>query len=372
MMRNTLRHPVSAPAAHSCSTFLLAHGDDLLIGHNLDDYIPTRGLVIANPRQAAKENLSFQELFPEFYIGKPKQTIVKKRWVSQYGSLTYNTGGKEFIDGGLNEAGLYLGEMTLFSTAYPRSQTLPKFYHHQWMQYVLDTCATVDEALNTLNELVIDGHCLWHFFLADQSGKAAIVEFIEGKTLIYQEKSLPHPLLCNAAYEKELEALPQHAEFGGAAPLDFAEEKAELRFAQGAALLQAYRAGGAQAPLSAQEYALKILRQIRGDNNKWGILYDIRRFRLYFYTDKGPQLRWVDFSAFDFSGSQPAMVLDINRDLAGDTASHFTPFDPATNSDFILWNEVQVPGVMGLITRHLGFPAVMRRMTKWAVEFQPK
>jgi len=107
-------------APHSCSTFLLADDDNLFIGHNLDDNIDVPGMIVVNKRDKAKENVSWDELWPDPFWSRRSKTMGRKiHWRSRYGSVTYNTNGKEFIDGELNEAGLYVGEMNLLETQYP-------------------------------------------------------------------------------------------------------------------------------------------------------------------------------------------------------------------------------------------------------------
>lgn len=94
--------------------------------------------------------------------------------------MTYNTFGREFIDRGMNEAGLHVGEMTVRGTVWP-SDVRPTIYHHhhydhQRMQYLLDNFATVDEALTSLQEVCPSRHCQWHIFPANRLGRAVVVE----------------------------------------------------------------------------------------------------------------------------------------------------------------------------------------------------
>jgi predicted choloylglycine hydrolase len=49
---------------------------------------------------------------------------------------------------------------------------------------MLDTCATVAQALETLDSLNPDGWT-WHFFICDREGNTAIVKFPEGQSRIY-------------------------------------------------------------------------------------------------------------------------------------------------------------------------------------------
>jgi choloylglycine hydrolase len=308
---------------HSCSTFLISTSDALLVGHNLDDYIEVPGLVVANPRGIAKENISWQDL-----TGFRSRSRPRLRWVSKYGSITCNTFGREFPDGGLNEAGLYIGEMTLFGTKYPRDAELPKLYHCQWMQYILDNFETVEQVLASLSNLIMDGHCQWHFFTADKQGNTAAIEFPDGKTVIHTGEQMPVKVLCNSAYAEEMVHLSEYEGFGGTKPVDFEDRQGNDRFVQAAAMLQQYKSGQHQ-PAVGEAYA--ILAQLERGNNKWSIVFDLRQRRMYFRTYRASENKWVDFSAFDLSGAAPAMIRDIHQPGSGDIKGQFRPYNYADN-----------------------------------------
>lgn len=118
-----------AQLRHTCSTFQLASGDTIVVGHNLDDYFTAPGMVLVNPRGIEKESLAWRD----FRKGK-KKDVPRLKWTSKYGSITYSIFGRDLIDGGMNEAGLYIGEMTLFETKYPTDDSKPTFYHNLFMQ----------------------------------------------------------------------------------------------------------------------------------------------------------------------------------------------------------------------------------------------
>jgi hypothetical protein len=105
---------------------------------------------------------------------------------------------------------------------------------------------------------------------------------------------------------------------------------------------------------------------MKGSNNKWGLLYDMKRCCLYFYTYKNPQVRNVDFRSFDFSPNSPCMVLDIHREGSGDMCRCFSPFDPKRNQTFMSWKNIKMPGIAGWLTRTFIFPQVAKRMNKYA------
>jgi penicillin V acylase-like amidase (Ntn superfamily) len=307
---------------HSCSTFLLQTGATLLAAHNLDDDIEVPGLVVVNPRGTKKHNLSWEALRVGPFIKEPRI-----EWVSKFASLTYNPLGKEFPDGGLNETGLYVGEMTLFGTRYPADPALPKFYHHHWIQYLLDNFATVDEVLESLEKVQISGHCLWHFFVADQQGDRAIIEFPDGKPIVHTGKQMPYPVLCNRSYENDMAHMKQFTQFGGNNPLVFDNYEGDPRFAWAVHMLS-------QAPepgMGPVERAFAILKQLYCGNNKWSIVCDLPAKRMYFQTDHTRTVCHVALSSFDLSPAAPAMLLDIHSPLEGDVVGFFAPYTEKQN-----------------------------------------
>lgn len=344
---------------HSCSTLMVSVGDSLLIGRNLDDYIPVPGLIFVNPRGVTKENISWQDLKIARFKSRPRV-----QWVSRYGSVTYNPFGKEFPDGGMNEAGLYVGEMTLLGTVYPAGKGLPQMYHHQWMQYLLDSCATVEQALGTLAQVVIDGHCQWHFFVADETGQAAAIEFLQGKAVIHTGDSMPIKVMCNSRYADELERLKTYAGFGGEKPVDFADKTGPERFPQAATMLRQYEAEPTQKP---EDFVFSVLDQLDCGNNKWQIVCDIRRRRIYFRTHLARNVRHVDLTSFDFSPDAPAMMLDIHQNDAGDVSGQFEPFREAINQKYIaqMWDGID----MGFPFNFLFKPVLVRRMSTYPLTF---
>jgi len=319
VLRDAVGGPPSIAGSVSCATFMLAKGDSVLVGHNLDDAVnDTPGMIVVNKRGVAKESVSYRDLSSS--AGRD-DSLPRLNWVARHGSITYNVFGKEFPDGGVNEAGLYVGEMTLQGSVYPTDPKLVKMYHHAWMQYLLDSFATVPEVLDSLSKVTVDGHCQWHFFVADRAGRAAVVEFDEDKTLVYTGDALPVKVSTNFTYPSCLEVLARYEGFGGSASVDYGETEKDRRFVWAAAMIQETEAGPAEPGV---DQAFRILEQMWCGANRWALVYDLRRMRVWFTTEKCRTLRWADSASFDFSCETPAMALDINRDLAGDTAARFT------------------------------------------------
>ena len=307
----------------SCSTVLLHEGEALLVAHNLDEGFEVPGQIVVNRRGVEKRNVSWEDL----RIGGSGR-VPRVTWVSRFASLTYNTLGREFIDGGLNEVGLYVGEMTLLGSRYPSAEALPKLYHHQWMQYLLDSFAGVPEVLASLDAVTLDGHCQWHFFVADREGRAATIEFEKGSALVRSGDRLPVPVLGNLPYDEEVKALKEYEGFGGAKPVAFSDRENGRRFVWGATMLRAFAGRPAD---KAVPYAFSILKQLDKGATRWSLVYDLGNLRLHWRTNRSPEVRHVDLAAFDFSCPGPAAGLDVHASAAGDVRARFAPLADADN-----------------------------------------
>jgi len=319
---------VFTPDGFTCSSFTLKDGDRVIVGRNLESGSPQTGLVVVNKRGVRKQSRSWMELyFDQEVAGVPMS------WVSAYGSVTFNT-SLEFPDGGINEAGLVFEEMTLMATEFPTVDGRAPIFMILWIQYILDTCATVDEVIQAARGASIDGWS-WHFWAADAGGSSAVIEFLDGKAVIHTGDDLPYPLLCNTVYTEEEAKLGEYEPFGGTEPLDtesqFSYEgpATDTRFARGAAKLGTYDPSGDVPPL---DYAFDVIDVLAAPNlNQLQKIYDLNQRRVYFRTPLAPRQRWVDLDGFDFGcGTQP-MVLEIQADLEGDVTDRFTPYTPEAN-----------------------------------------
>ena len=302
----------------SCSTFMLRTDEAFLIGHNLDSGRAVPGTIMVNKRGVEKTGVSLHELVLGFKPPNPAIT-----WTSRYGSVTFNAWGKDFIDGGINEAGLYIHEMTLGETVFPEDEDRPRMFMMQWMQYQLDNYASVEEVLANLSNIVLDGWT-WHFFVSDRGGNTAAVEFIDGEPYTYADESMPIPVLCNTAYPEELTNLEEYAGFGGKERVRL-RDKNTARFVHAAEMIRS-------APESVSvDYGFKILKNLERGGTQWSIVIDVNQGRVYFRTTVGRKMKYFDMTRLDFSPDTPVKMLDINAEPRGDVIEHFVDYSPELN-----------------------------------------
>ncbi len=96
---------------HACTSFLLKDEDKVMVGKNYDWEVEP-GILVTNMRNMAKT--AFVE---------PDEKPAK--WVSKYGSITFNQYGREFPTGGINEAGLVVETLLLLQAQYPKADDRP-------------------------------------------------------------------------------------------------------------------------------------------------------------------------------------------------------------------------------------------------------
>ena len=163
-------------------------------------------------------------------------------WTSKYGGVVSTVWDCAAADG-LNEVGLNANLLYLAEAKYgERDPSRPGLSIALWVQYLLDTCATVAEAVEATKsvqiqpiELVHKGvkvDAPLHLSLADESGDSAVIEVLDGKTVIHHGPQ--YTVMTNSpVYDEQLVLLKQYEGLGGSKPIPGTME-AEDRFARGA------------------------------------------------------------------------------------------------------------------------------------------
>lgn len=286
----------------ACSTFLLNKNGHLVFGRNYD-WITGNGAVVINARGVKKTSFT-----PE-----GEKAI---SWVAGCGSITFNQYGKEFPHGGMNERGLVIELMWLSETTYPHADQRAALNELQWIQYQLDNCTTVNEVIATDSLLRIsrEGAAPLHYLVADATGDAATIEFINGRMQVHKGKDLPNPVLTNTIYE---DALQQ----ANTKKYRFRDNSVE-RFATACNMVKQFQnTPSNQLPV---DYAFTILDKIaQGRYTKWRIVYDITQRQIHFVTSDQQQRKSIGFTDFDFNCSTAMLYFNLNNSGAGAIANTF-------------------------------------------------
>ena len=318
----------------NCSTFLIQQDGQVRVGHNLDEspelFIP--GLVCVNKRGEYREGITWAELVsrPEVYaetVAVPFENRPEPRinWTSRYASITFNSEGVDFPDGGMNEKGLCIFEMSMGLTRFMKIAGKPTLFICLWIQYQLDNFATVDEVVAHLGEINQDGWS-WHYFIADRSGDYAIVEYLEDRIVVYRDEQAPVPMLCNSSYKRELELV-------SGKPTLLTRIKNMIgkrrRFQRGL-LARERLAGDAAMDLDKQAREMVDIMAIRGWN-KWQIIADPVNLKVDFRTHCNRVFRTIDLTRLELSSGSPAQILDIHGPGSGDVTDRLSDLSVDAN-----------------------------------------
>lgn len=299
----------------ACTTFCLKSKNEILFGRNYDWGIGD-GLVMVNKRGVQKTSVAEESNNPA-------------KWVSKYGSVTFNQYGRENPMGGMNEAGLVIELMWLDETQYPKADSHPTIDVLEWIQNQLDTSATVDEVLKNTETIRITSKVTIHYLVNDKNGNSATIEFLNGKLVAHTGEKLSVPALANDTYEKSLKYLKT-------IPVERAKSASSFdRFTRAAQKTKEFE----NQPKTEQEainYAFDILADVAQKGyTQWSIVYDQKRGKVYFRTLPSPTIKSIDMKAFDYSCSTAVKIYDINSKDSGDVTAKFTNYTREANRELI-------------------------------------
>jgi choloylglycine hydrolase len=285
-------------AAHACSVFSFGHDGERVMGRNLDWPLDIPGQVMVNPRGVCKTLLPWQGEWPS-----GQREAEPTRWTSRYASVTFTRFGRDFIESGMNEAGLAVAQANLYAD-YPPDDGRAGMSGTQWMQYLLDRYAGVDEVLSHLDDLRLDGEG-WHYLLADASGGCAVIEFSDGSARVYTGETAPVCAMTNTGYEQALAHLPLDRSFGG--QLDIAaNDDSYGRFLRIARLLREPVAAG-----SATDRAFRVLDEVRADDTQRTVVFDLVGRRVSWRAADTAGRRLLEFRLLDLGPGAGVRVIDL-------------------------------------------------------------
>ena len=205
---------------YSCSSVFFNDENTKIVGRNMD-WPKGDGVIEINARNIKKQAR---------FVAKDSKPV---EWVSNYGSVTFNLiekvqglGKMDASSCGLNEKGLWIGSLWILTppeVKYPEENGKPTINTFEFEQYVLDNFKKVDEVIKSLSKIRIssfkkgDLDVTLHWYIADESGDSAIIEFPNGELSVHRN---PSPLvMTNSFYETSQDYLKGYEGFGGNKPI---------------------------------------------------------------------------------------------------------------------------------------------------------
>jgi len=298
-----------------CTAFVLNNDGHGVFGANFDHTWTDEGLVFFNQRGVVKSSVSGEDVRDRTF------------WTTRYASVSFNLVGYEYAWGGMNEAGLSVSTMSLAETLEPPPDHRPPLDNGEWVQYILDTCATVEDVIATdadVRILTVD-----HYIVGDGSGNAATIEFLNGRMVVHSGTNLPVAALTNNTYD-DLQVVWNRLRTGG----NYTGQNSSFR----RFCLAAERVDGFRPTTDAETigYAFDTLNMVRGERfsaspTNWSLVFDTRNLRTYFKTRRDSRVRWIDMKRLDLRCGGPVKMLNIHHNGPGDVTDEMIDFDYQLN-----------------------------------------
>jgi penicillin V acylase-like amidase (Ntn superfamily) len=285
--------------ASPCSSFAFLNRGSLVFGANYDNRFAP-GQLFLYKRGVRKSGW------------EPGTTGRVAQWVSRYGSVVISCAGYQIAWGGMNEAGLVFSTM-LVGGKVPPADERPPLVGAVWWQYMLDTCATIEEVRKAAEDVRISD-TVDHYLACDRTGAVAAVECLEGRLVIRSGGDLPVRALTNRPYQVCLDHWTSRAP-------DPSEPYDSLsRFSRLAKGMASFKEGSAAA---AVDHAFELLADVAASDTRWSFVCDTGERVFYLKTYRNARVRSVDLRKIDLSCARPTAMLDAHADLSGDITAAF-------------------------------------------------
>ncbi|KAJ0401414.1 hypothetical protein ATCC90586_009990 [Pythium insidiosum] len=291
-------------------------------------------------------NTTFQELPVRNCVDCPDYS-----WQSKYGFVALNVVGMNVAADGLNERGLSAAMLWLDATEYPKphvstgkddedddddqsdsTKPIVTFV----CSYLLGNYATVDEVRKGLDTFQVGefderivvpllhhesiGRLPLHVSVHDASGESLVIEFLKGKTKVYD--NINDVLTNDPPLSKQLEALEENG--FKHYPGGYGSDERFLRLSvlnrgayfgyRGGQPEFTYMAGSEeQQGVAAAVHLINTVVRVPNDEaTQWTVIRDHARRKLYVQTTQNQVLRQVDLNALDFTNSKSRRLIPVS------------------------------------------------------------
>lgn len=280
----------------ACTTFVIRDSTNLIFGRNFDWDISS-AIVVVNKKG----------LYKQAFVQPPN---VAAKWISKYGSITFNQIGVDSPMEGMNERGLVIAQMELFESKFPDKVEKVVVGETEWIQYQLDNSATLAEVIeNNKKVQILPVGVPVHYMICDSKGNIGIVEFLNGELVITQGESITIPVCSNMYYEKSKTAIKIYEPYGGINPIPVQWRNVPDIVAIANSMIDNY-----DTTENAIDYGFKILNSV-GSNTRtqWSVVFDIQNKTINFKSLHNKDVRVLSFTDFDFNCDNLIPILNVHE-----------------------------------------------------------
>lgn len=268
-------------------------------------------------------------------------------WTSRFGSAVVSFYGVAVLDG-INEKGLVAKTLYLVESDYGKPLPgRPVMSIGCWTQYVLDSFATVQEAVAALEKepftiiaptLPNGAPAVGHMAISDPSGDSAILEYVQGKLVIHHGRQ--YQVMTNSPpFDQQLALDAYWREIGGLTMLPGTNRAAD-RFVRATFYVKSL-----PQTADAQRAVAQVFSVIRGvsvplgfsvpdkpniASTVWRTAYDQKNRVLYFDSATSPSVFWlkIDDLALAPGSSVQRLPLADGQTYGGDAKAGLRPAEP--------------------------------------------
>lgn len=277
----------------------------------------------------------------------PDKSPQALHWISKYGSLSFSPAGPGLTVTGVNEVGLSVMDMELQEDMASQGPGyLPAINELQFPQYLLDTSASLQEALQNANAVRIQFSFFpLHYLVCDATGACAALEYLKGAWTIHEGNELPVGALTNSTYDSSLQSWK---DYSANPKLGLPTNNSLARFVTLAETNAEYMSQ--QNPVAYTFAALAKVAQSSQPGSsaisQWNTVYSRHEsrdatlaIRADFKTLASPILKSVDLHQLDFQCGKALLALDMDSAGSGDMSHGFKPFAPSDQAALDIQSE---------------------------------
>jgi choloylglycine hydrolase len=268
-------------------------------------------------------------------------------WTSRYGSAVVSFYGIAAVDG-INEKGLVANTLYLVESDYgTRVAGRPTMSIACWTQYVLDSFATVNEAVAALEKepftlsapILPNGEpAVGHMAISDPTGDSAILEYVKGKLVVHHGRQF-QVMTNSPTFDQQLSLNTYWKEIGGLTMLPGTNRAAD-RFARAS-----FYVTNLPQTADPKRAVAQIFSVIRGvsvplgftvpdkpniASTIWRTVYDHKDRVMYFDSATSPTVFWLPLESLSFDAGAPVkrLALKAGETYSGDASETLKPAEP--------------------------------------------
>ena len=227
---------------------------------------------------------------------------------------------------GMNAAGLVVSLMWNDEAVYDRSKDAPVVTELEFIQRLLDTSGSVEEALIALRDVRIQGMVPIHLLLADSSGGTATLTPTSTGMLVHAGQDMPVPALTNTSYAALLESIGSFEGFGGHMPIPSAEALANPNSLERFVIAAEASRRAGSSPTT--DRGFDALAAVANSQTRWQVVFNPADLQIAFRIVGKDRTHIVEMPEIDFRCRHRPLSANLQEITGRDFPAMLAPMDP--------------------------------------------